>query len=99
MSCGRRFQHRRGAAETESCGTGHCRRGRHLSSLKSGETCVVASDRLPQDLLRKLFPLGLGKGGVVEVLAGGIHNPFLIRTGETRIMLDWETVNRIPVKG
>lgn len=69
-----------------------------LSCLKNGQSCVVASESLPRDLAQKLFPLGLEKEAVIEVLSGGKQGPYLIRTGETRIVLDWETVRRIPVK-
>lgn len=87
---------------------GHRRRGRRgaggrrarrcLSCVLAGQTCVVAFEDLPPDLAQKLFLMGLGKEGVVEVVAGGDHAPFLIRTRETRIMLDWDTVSRIPIK-
>lgn len=79
--------------------SGFPRRHGTLAGLRTGQTGIVASENLPQDLFQKLFPLGLEREGEVEVLSGEVNNPFLIRTGSTRIMLDWATVSRIPLKG
>jgi Fe2+ transport system protein FeoA len=89
------FRHRRRGQHDR--GKGCCRKV--LAAMRNGERGTVASDRIPQELLEKLFPMGLTKGGEVEVLSGGTNNPFLIKTGGTRIMVDWETANKIPIRG
>ena len=92
------FRARRRYGRSSGTSGGCLHQGRMLSCLKNGQSCVVASENLPGDLARKLSPLGLEKEAVIEVLSGGDKGPYLIRTGETRIVLDWETVMRIPVK-
>jgi ferrous iron transport protein A len=46
---------------------------------------------------QKLFDLGIVPGKEIEVVQGAKRHPYIIRVGETRIMLGWGMVERIHV--
>jgi Fe2+ transport system protein FeoA len=73
-----------------------------LASLHAGESGVVLDFIAAEECGDRMLALGLLPGKTVTVLNGAKRQPFLLRLGESRIVVDWRTLGQIyvaPVAG
>ncbi|MFP4564482.1 MAG: ferrous iron transport protein A [Spirochaetia bacterium] len=68
-----------------------------LSNLTSGESALVVTVDGGKGSRQKLFDLGIVPGKVISVVQGAKRHPYIVRVGETKIMLGWGMVEKIYV--
>jgi Fe2+ transport system protein FeoA len=68
-----------------------------LSHLTSGESGLVVTVDGGKRSRQKLFDLGIVPGKVISVVQGARRHPYIVRVGETKIMLGWGMVEKIYV--
>lgn len=72
-------------------------RVKSLSHLTSGESGLVVTVDGGKRSRQKLFDLGIVPGKVISVVQGARRHPYIVRVGETKIMLGWGMVEKIYV--
>jgi Fe2+ transport system protein FeoA len=75
--------------------------GARLSGLCPGDTGVVLGFAGKEELSGRMMALGIVPGKAVTVMNGAKRQPFILRIDESRMMVDWQTLNQIiiaPVK-
>jgi Fe2+ transport system protein FeoA len=79
----------------------HSTAGVQLSGLRSGDSGVVLGFAGKKELYGRMMALGIIPGKTVTVINGAKRQPFILRIDESRMMVDWQTLNQIiiaPVK-
>ncbi len=66
-----------------------------LSFFRSGAAIKVTAVDGGKNARKKLFDLGILPGVRLEVIQGSPGFPFIMRVGESRIMLGWGMVQKI----
>jgi Fe2+ transport system protein FeoA len=72
--------------------------GLPLSVLTTGETGVVIGFNGEAEFSARMMALGMIPGQTVTVVNGGSEQPYLVRVAASRVMLDWQTLNRIYIQ-
>lgn len=75
--------------------------GVRLAGLRSGDSGVVLGFAGKEELSGRMMALGIVPGKTVTVINGAKRQPFILRIDESRMMVDWQTLNQIiiaPVK-
>jgi ferrous iron transport protein A len=73
-----------------------------LSSLRTGAAGVVLGFAAAEECSGRMMALGLIPGKTVKVLNGAKRQSFILQIDESRIMIDWRTLEKIyvtPVAG
>jgi len=68
-----------------------------LADLKSGAGGIVAALHGGEEFRSKMIPLGIVPGEEIKIINGGRGQPYVLKIGETRLMLSWEMVRKISV--
>jgi ferrous iron transport protein A len=68
-----------------------------LSLFKGGSVIQVSEIEGGKTARKKLFDLGILPGAKLEVVQGSPGFPFILRVGDSRIMLGWGMVQKILV--
>ena len=68
-----------------------------LSHLPPGGSALVVTIEGGKGSRQKLFDLGIVPGKVIAVIQGAKRHPYIVRVGETKIMLGWGMVEKIYV--
>lgn len=71
---------------------------RPLSTLKSGEHGTVRRLEGGEEFRGKMLALGIIPGKTITVARGEKHQPYILRVDESRVMMDWRTLDRIYVQ-
>ncbi len=69
-----------------------------LDTLKQGQEAVIKSLDGGKHFKDKLINLGVIPGSTVTIISGSKHSPFLLKIGETRVMVGHRMVKRIIVE-
>ena len=70
-----------------------------LSCLPQGGSALVVTIEGGKGSRQRLFDLGIVPGKVISVVQGAKRHPYIVRVGETKIMLGWGMVEKIYVSG
>lgn len=69
-----------------------------LSFLKSGDIGTVLRLEGGEEFRSKMLALGIIPGKSVTVARGEKHQPYILRVDESRVMIDWKTLERIYIR-
>ena len=70
----------------------------HLSELRTNDMCIVHDILGGVGFRKKLFDMGILPGVTLKVVQGSRFSPFVIKAGDTKIMMGWGMLNRILVQ-
>ena len=68
-----------------------------LSVVSSGERVKVSGIAGGANARKKLLDLGIRPGEMIEVISGHKNHPFLVRVGDSRVMIGWGMVEKVLV--
>jgi Fe2+ transport system protein FeoA len=69
-----------------------------LSTLRTGDYGTVLRMDGGEEFRGRMLALGIIPGKTVTVAKGEIHQPFLLRVDDSRVMVDWSTLYKIYVQ-
>jgi len=69
-----------------------------LSGLGIGERGTVSRLVGGEQFYNKMLALGISPGKSVAVIGGSRKQPYLLRVDDSRVMVDWTTLNNIYIK-
>jgi len=69
-----------------------------LAALRTGECGTVLRMEGNEEFRSKMLALGIIPGKVITVTRGDQHQSFILRVDQSRIMMDWKSLNRIYVQ-
>lgn len=68
-----------------------------LSDLRTGDSGVVMSLHGGGGFRSKMLSLGIIPGNKISIINGGCGQPFVIKMGDTRLMLGWGMAQKVAV--
>lgn len=69
-----------------------------LTRLKTGDDGVILRLNGNEEFRSKMLALGIIPGKRIKVAKGDVNQPYILRVDESRIMIDWTTLNEILVQ-
>lgn len=69
-----------------------------LSGLVTGECGTVSRLEGGEEFYSKMLALGISPGKSVAVIRGSRKQPYLVRVDDSRVMVDWLTLNNIYIQ-
>ncbi len=66
-----------------------------LALLTTGAAGTISRLDGEEDFRCKMMSLGILPGQKIVVARGEKHQPYILRVGESRVMIDWPTLSRI----
>ena len=69
-----------------------------LSGLAAGQCGTVSRLVGGEQFYSKMLALGISPGKSVAVIRGSRKQPYLVRVDDSRVMVDWTTINNIYIK-
>jgi Fe2+ transport system protein FeoA len=69
-----------------------------LSDLRPGQNGIVSGLAGGEEFNNRMMALGILPGQTVTVVGGAKHQPYILRFGQNRIMVDWQSLNQIYVE-
>ena len=69
-----------------------------LFNLKSGNDGVITRLTGGESIRCKMISLGIFPGKKISVIQGTVSQPYLIGVDDSRVMIDWDTLNKIYVQ-
>lgn len=69
-----------------------------LSAFSEGAKVVVNGISGGKGASKKLYEMGIVPGVTVQIVQGRIKHPYILKVGESRIMLGWGMVQQIFVR-
>jgi Fe2+ transport system protein FeoA len=69
-----------------------------LSALKSGDCGTVRRLGGGEEFRTRMIALGIIPGKTIMVARGEKHQPYILRVDESRVMMDWKTLEQIYVQ-
>jgi Fe2+ transport system protein FeoA len=69
-----------------------------LSALKSGDFGTVRHLGGGEEFRTKMIALGIIPGKTIMITRGEKHQPYILRVDESRVMMDWRTLEQIYIQ-